>query len=80
MARPVGSKNTKANELKNAVIASFDRVGGIAYLEEQARANPTAYMALIGKIMPREVEMEIKRSLLEEVVDEQDSAHPANQE
>lgn len=80
MARPVGSKNSKSNELKNAVLASFDRVGGIEYLEKQAIANPTAYMALIGKIMPKEVEMQINRSLLEEVVDEQDPTHPANQE
>lgn len=80
MARPVGSKNSKSNELKNAVLASFDRIGGIAYLEKQAIENPTAYMALIGKIMPKEVEMQINRSLLEEVVDEQGPTHPANQE
>lgn len=57
MARPVGSKNTKANELKNAIINSLDRVGGIEYLVKQAEANPVAYMSLIGKVLPKDVNM-----------------------
>lgn len=54
MARPVGSKNTKANEIKNMVLHSLDRVGGIEYLAKQAIDNPAAYLSLIGKVLPRD--------------------------
>lgn len=57
MARPVGSKNTKANELKNMIIHSLDRLGGIEYLVEQAKTNPVAYMSLIGKVIPKDVNL-----------------------
>jgi hypothetical protein len=66
--------------LKEMVLLALDDVGGRAYLAKQAEENPSAFIGLIGKIMPREVEMEIKRSLLEEVVDEQEPTHPANQD
>lgn len=57
MARPIGSKNTKANEIKNMIIHSLDRLGGIEYLVEQAKSNPVAYMGLIGKVLPKDVNM-----------------------
>lgn len=67
MARPVGSKNTKANELKNTIIASLDRLGGIEYLVRQASENPSAYLALMGKVLPRDVTVEIERSAWEAI-------------
>lgn len=73
MARTVGSKNTKANELKNAIIASLDRLGGIEYLVAQAKENPTAYLALIGKVLPRDMTIEVDRSAWE-AIDESENA------
>ena len=67
MARPVGTKNTKANELKNTIIASLDRVGGIEYLVKQATENPTAYLALMGKVIPKDVTMEVFKSAWESI-------------
>lgn len=69
MARPIGAKGNKSNELKNMIIASFldDRVGGIDYLVKQATENPTAYLGLIGKVLPKEVEMEIRQSAIEQI-------------
>ncbi len=66
--RPVGSKNNKSNELKNMVLASLDRVGGIEYLVSQATENPSAYIGLISKLLPKDVEMTVRRSILEEAV------------
>ena len=59
MARPVGSKGSDAIKLRNTIIASFtdDRVGGIEYLVKQAHENPVAYMGLIGKVLPKEVNL-----------------------
>jgi hypothetical protein len=31
-------------------LASFDRVGGVDYLEKQARENPQVHMSLLGNV------------------------------
>ena len=33
-----------------------DRAGGADYLLQQAQANPTAFLTLVGKLMPTKVE------------------------
>jgi hypothetical protein len=79
--RPKGTTNHTSKMLKEMVLLALDDVGGRQYLARQANENPAAFIGLIGKIMPREVEMEIKRSLLEEeVVDGQEPAHPADKD
>jgi hypothetical protein len=57
--RPKGSANKTTLAIKEMLLASLDTVGGQAYFERQAEENPTAYMTLIGKIMPAEVKKEI---------------------
>jgi len=57
--RPKGSPNKTTAAIKEMLLASLDTVGGQAYFERQAEENPTAYMTLIGKIMPAEVKKEI---------------------
>lgn len=42
--------------------ASFSRVGGIEYLVKQAEENPTAYMTMISKLLPKQVEASIEHS------------------
>jgi hypothetical protein len=37
------------------ILAALDKVGGIDYLVGQAHANPTAFLTLLGKIMPTQV-------------------------
>ena len=55
--RPKGSANKATKELKDMILASLDRVGGIQYLEERARDPKTAgaYMSLVGKVLPMAV-------------------------
>ena len=50
--------------------ASLDKAGGVAYLVRQAEANPSAYMALIGKIIPQQIDATIRRELPEMTRDE----------
>lgn len=40
--------------------ASLSRVGGIEYLVEQANENPTAYMTMISKLLPKQVDMKVE--------------------
>jgi len=49
----VANKNTKA--LKEMILGALDNKGGVAYLEQQAEENPTAFMTLIGKVLPMTV-------------------------
>ena len=34
------------------ILGALDGVGGQAYLERQAEENPTAFLTLIGKVLP----------------------------
>jgi hypothetical protein len=53
--RRKGSLNKFTGTLKEAILASFDRVGGVDYLEKQARENPQAYMSLLAKVLPMQI-------------------------
>lgn len=53
--RPKGSVNKITRDIREAVLQSFETVGGAAYLAEQARLNPTAYLTLVGKVLPLQV-------------------------
>lgn len=50
--RQKGTPNKITAGLKEMILASLDKVGGQEYLEKQAVLNPTAYMTLIGKVLP----------------------------
>lgn len=56
MARPVGSMNTKNIMLKTMILNALERAGGEDYLARQAEENPTAFMTLIGKVLPMAVD------------------------
>jgi len=53
--RPKGSVNKLTKDIKEAVIAAFDKAGGIEYLVTQSRENPQAFMSLIGRIIPTQL-------------------------
>jgi len=37
------------------IFEALDNAGGVAYLERQVIENPTAFLALLGKLVPREI-------------------------
>lgn len=39
--------------------AALEDAGGRAYLAQQAKENPAAFMALVGKILPKEIKAEV---------------------
>lgn len=41
------------------ILEALQESGGKKYLMEQASENPTAFMALVGKTLPREIKAEI---------------------
>lgn len=54
MARVKGSLNSKSIELKTMIQGALNDAGGREYLVQQARENPTAFLTLVGKIIPRD--------------------------
>jgi hypothetical protein len=57
--RVAGTPNKVTKELKDMIQGALEQAGGQAYLYQQALENPTAFMALIGKILPKDVKAEI---------------------
>lgn len=50
--RPKGALNKNTKALKDMILKSLDNAGGVDYLQKQANENPTAFLTLIGKVLP----------------------------
>lgn len=50
--RPKGSVNKVTADVKAMVLAALNEAGGAAYLLEQAKTNPNAFLTLVGKVLP----------------------------
>jgi hypothetical protein len=55
MGRPKGSKNKNTAQVKDMILTALSDVGGVKYLVRQAEENPTAFLTLVGKVMPTQV-------------------------
>ena len=53
--RKRGVSNVLTSELRSMIVTALGNVGGVQYLELQAKQNPAAFLALLGKVLPREV-------------------------
>lgn len=60
-AKGVPNKDNKA--IKEMILGALSDVGGQNYLAEQARENPTAFMGLIGKVIPSEIKSQVEGAL-----------------
>jgi hypothetical protein len=50
--RKKGVPNKINADLKSMILGALDKAGGVDYLTEQAKASPSAFLALIGKVLP----------------------------
>lgn len=55
-----GTPNKKTALLKEMILTALDEAGGIDYLKRQARNEPVAFLGLIGKILPKEIDANVK--------------------
>ena len=62
--RKPGSPNKITRELREMILHALDKAGGVAYLVEQAHANPAAFMTLLAKTMPKDVVIQSVRGYL----------------
>lgn len=53
--RPKGSPNKTSAEVKQMILDALEGVGGVDYLMGQAKEKPAAFLTLVGKVMPLQV-------------------------
>ena len=53
--RKKGSTNRMTVALKDLIMGALADAGGQAYLSEQAAKNPTAFLSLVGRVLPLQV-------------------------
>ncbi len=58
-----GIPNKINRDIREMILGALSAVGGQKWLERQAEANPVAFMTLVGKIVPQQVDATIKREL-----------------
>lgn len=57
--RPKGSQNKATKALKDMILGALDDAGGQDYLRRQSIENPTAFMTLIGKVLPTTINADV---------------------
>lgn len=68
MGRPKGIPNKNTKAIKDMILGALDGAGGEAYLLSQAKENPTAFMSLLGKVLPTELKQQIDGGFMIKVV------------
>lgn len=53
--RKKGVPNKVTGQLKDMILGALSDAGGQAYLARCANENPTAFLALVGKVLPLQV-------------------------
>ncbi len=69
--RSKGTPNKINALLKDQILTALneaDPKGAVAYLKAQATANPTAFLTLVGKVLPLQVQAEHSGQIVAEVV------------
>lgn len=57
--RAKGVPNKVNSDLKGMILTALSDVGGERYLKAQAMENPTAFLGLVGKVLPKEVHIDL---------------------
>lgn len=50
-----GTPNKLTKAVKDMILGALEELGGETWLVTQAKANPAAFMSLVGKVIPHEV-------------------------
>jgi len=76
--RQKGTPNKVSKALKDMVLGALDDVGGQEYLARMSQEQPTAFMALLGRVLPttseNRVELVQRATMVEERVAAADRA------
>jgi hypothetical protein len=68
--RAKGSTNKLTKTVKEAIEIAFNNVGGHKYLERMADKEPKAFLALLGKVIPQQINANVQAALLPGSIDD----------
>lgn len=68
--RKKGVTNKVNAEIKELIRGALDEVGGQAYLVDQALNNPVSFLALVGKILPKDINQKVEGTISLAMVNE----------
>lgn len=54
--RPKGVPNKVTGALKDMILSALDGAGGVEYLKARAVDNPNAFLSLVGRVLPLQVQ------------------------
>ena len=60
LGRVKGVPNKVTGELKDMILQALDGAGGITYLQARALDNPSAFLTLVGKVLPLQVNANVE--------------------
>lgn len=61
--RRKGTPNKMTRELKEMILEALDNKGGVKYLERAADENMSAFLTLVGKVLPMTVQGDAQNPL-----------------
>lgn len=70
--RRAGTPNKLTGELKDMILQALGDAGGVEYLKLQAADNPSAFLTLVGKVLPLQVGADGGNGLKKLVIEWQD--------
>jgi hypothetical protein len=65
--RPKGVVNKNTAAIKDMIVQALDKAGGVDYLVKQAQTSPTAFLGLVGKVLPMQLANEDGGALVIEI-------------
>lgn len=74
--RQKGSQNKLTRQLKDMILEALDESGGVEYLKQTAIDHPTAFLTLVGKVLPLQVTGDGGGPLVVQVVKFADDSTP----
>ena len=67
--RPAGSPNKITGDMRAMILQAFEKAGGADWLARQADENPVAFMGLLGKLLPSQVNMDASVTACEPITE-----------
>ncbi len=61
--RVAGVANVVTRDIREMIHTALTKTGGVNYLVRQSNENPVAFMGLVGKIIPQQIDATIRREL-----------------
>ena len=65
--RPLGSMNKYNATIRDMVLKALNMAGGEKYLLKQAKDNPVAFLGLVAKVMPMQVQGDVTHKFVARV-------------